>query len=230
MALALSGIMFSAVHVTAQVPGDINCNGFVDVSDMVRFIDFLNNPCDFLIDTECLRLNSDIDLDGRPMTIGDILIAPSLLNANAPPPYLPQHPEQDTITVASAIASPGDTLVLPIRITTADTIFAYQFLLDFDTDFIEFDTMVVYDPHLLHYSCSGEIYAAASHPDFYEYILLPGHHHIADIIVTAKLENEIPITTYISFTSNRPLGLYSGFANCSFFQPVLVDAEIRIEP
>lgn len=224
-------IILLAAPAFAQGPGDLNCNGFMDVSDLVRFLNFLNNPCEFNIYSECVRANGDVDLDGRPMTIGDILIAPTLMNPNSPPPpYLPQHPDQDTIKIESAVANPGDILVLPLWINTVDTIIALQFMLEVDNEYIEFDTLIVYGLPIALHICDGDIYCTASFPDFYQYMLFPGNYHVADIIVGVRLENDQQVTTYLSFSSDPTRALYTGFANSGFFQPVMVDGEIEIIP
>jgi hypothetical protein len=202
----------------------------MDVSDLVRILNYLHNPCELDIHSECVRENGDVDLDGRPMTIGDILIAPSYFGPGYDPPYLSQHPEDDTIMIEPAIANPGDILVLPLWINTVDTVIAFQFMLEVDIDYIEFDTMIVYGLPITQHICDGDIYGTASFPDFYQYMLFPGNYHIADIIVRVKLENDTPVTTSISFAADPPRALYTGFANSSFFEPIMVDAEIEILP
>lgn len=223
-------IILLATPAFSQAPGDLNCNGYMDVADLVRILGYLRNPCEFEIHSECVRENGDVDLDGRPMTIGDILIAPSYFGAGYDPPYLSQHPDQDTIKIESAIANPGDILVLPLWINTVDTIIAFQFMLEVDNDYLEFDTLIVYGLPIALHICDGDIYCTASFPDFYQYMLFPGNYHVADIIVSVRLENDQPVTTYLSFSSDPPRALYSGFANSGFFQPVMVDAEIEIIP
>lgn len=224
-------IILSAAPAFAQAPGDLNCNGFLDVADLVRILGYLSNPCEFEIYSECIRENSDIDLDGRPMTIGDILIAPSYFGQGYEPPYLSQHPDEDIIMLESAIAHPGDVLVLPLWINTADTVIAFQFLLDVDTEYIDFDTMIVYqDLSLAQNDCDGDIYGVTTRLSWDPFLLLPGIYHIADIIVNVNLENDQPVNTYLSFSSDPPRALYSGFANSNFFQPVMIDAEITIIP
>jgi hypothetical protein len=220
IAMSLIGLCLLAASAGGQIPGDLNCNGFMDVSDFVKFLNFLNQPCDFQLGNECDRQNSDLDLDGMPMTIGDILISNSFS----------QHPDQDTILVESATGNPGDLLTLPVRITTADTILAFQFLLQADTNYIEFESITVHGLPFAAHFCDDYFYGTASNPDFYQNILLPGNHYIADITVKLKLHNEQPATTYIAFSSDPPRALYSGFANSAFFQPVMIDAEIQIVP
>lgn len=230
--IALAGTVLLTAPVSAQGQGDLNCNGYMDVSDLVRFLGFMNHPCEFNIYSECVRTNGDVDLDGRPMTIGDILIAPSyFFGPGYDPPFLSQHPEDDTIMIESAVANPGDILVLPLWINTVDTIITLQFLLEVDADYIEFDTVIVYqNMPLAQHICDGNIYGVTTQLSWNPFLLLPGNYHIADIIVNVKLENDQNVITYLSFTSDPPAALYSGFANSCFFQPVMIDAEIQIIP
>jgi hypothetical protein len=223
-------IILLAAPIFSQVPGDLNCNGFMDVNDLVHAVHLVSN-CE-ISHSECSRRNGDIDGDGRPMTIGDLLFMPSLFVPGPLPPDYSRHPDLDTIMVESAIANPGETLVLPLWINTVDTLVSLQFLLELNTDYLEFDTVIVYnDFPLRQNNCDGNIYCNAM-GDFpiTTDLLLPGNHHIADIIVRVKLENDQQVTTYLSFASDPPKALYTGFANSSFFQPVMIDAEIEIIP
>jgi len=218
----------------AHVPGDLNCNGFVDVADLIVFVNALHYPCDFQFGSECVRRNSDVDLDGRSMTIADVVFIPWMLvyGYGSPPPEFPRHPELDTIMVESTIASPGETIALPLWVKTVDTLVAFQFLLEVDPDYIEFDTVIVYDDFPMRQNnCDGNIYCN-SMADIIKspVLLLPGNHHIADIIVTINPGNDEPATTSLTFSSFPSQALYSGFANSTFFLPVMVDAEIQIIP
>jgi hypothetical protein len=39
--------VFMTIPASAQVPGDLDCNGFMDVADLVKFLKFLDHPCGF---------------------------------------------------------------------------------------------------------------------------------------------------------------------------------------
>jgi hypothetical protein len=223
-------IILLAAPAFAQVPGDLNCNRFIDVNDLVHALNLVRN-CE-ISHSECSRRNGDIDGDGRSMTIGDLLFVPFLIIPDSLPPDYSRHPDLDTIMVESAIASPGETLALPLWVKTVDTLVSLQLLLELDTDYLEFDTVIVYNNFpLVQKNCDGNIYCYAM-GDFpiSTILLLPGNHHIADIMVTVKLENDTPVTTSISFAADPPRALYTGFANSSFFEPIMVDAEIEILP
>ncbi|UCC79768.1 MAG: T9SS type A sorting domain-containing protein, partial [Candidatus Zixiibacteriota bacterium] len=228
--IAIVGILFFAGPAAGQVPGDLNCNGFIDVEDIVRAVNLVN-ICEFS-HSECSWRNGDIDGDGRSMTIGDLLFMPFLFLPGPLPPDYSRHPDLDTIMVESAIASPGETIALPLWVKTVDTLVAFQFLLEVDQDYIEFDTVIIYnDFPLVQRNCDVNIYCNAI-GDFplTTILLLPGNHHIADIILNVNPGINQPDTTALCFSSVPLQALYSGFANSNFFLPVMVGAEIEILP
>lgn len=231
--IALAAILLSSVLVFAQVPGDLNCNGAVDVADLVSIVNILEYPCERNL-IECWRRNGDVDGDGWPLTIGDMYIIPYLLinGYGNYPPNFPNHPESDTILIESVVTVPGDSIPLPVWINTIDTLVVFQFWIEVDTDYVEFDTMIVYDYlPIRQFNCGGNLYFYTLFSGYDDpIILLPGNYHVADIIVNIKLENDAPVTTYLSFSSDPPRILYSGFANYTFYQPVMIDAEIQIVP
>jgi hypothetical protein len=226
-------IVLSAAPAFAQGQGDLNCNGFVDVADLTAIINILEFPCQTTLN-ECRRQNGDVDGDGWPLTIGDMSLIPNFLiygHGNFPPEFS-KHPESDTVMIESITTFPEDSISLAVWINTVDTRVAAQFWIELDTNFVEFDTMIVHNVlPFEQFNCQGNIYF---HSRFEGYdnpiVLLPGNYHVADIIVDIKLENDQQATTYISFESDPPRALYSGFANYYFFQPVMIDAEIEIIP
>ncbi len=233
--ILIAAIFFSvSAPAFAQVPGDLNCNGIVDAADLSIITNAFNFPCDFHFGSECARGNSDVDLDGRPLTITDMIIVPWRLiyGYGSSPPEFPRHPDLDTIMVESTSASPGETIALPLWVKTVDTLVAFQFLLELDNNYIEFDTVIVYDDFpLAQYFCDGDIYCYGMAEILNSPILLlPGNHHIADIIIMVNPENDHPTTTSLVFSSFPPKAMYSGFINSTFFLPVMVDAEIEIIP
>ncbi len=228
--IAVVGIVFFAVPAVAQVPGDLNCSGFIDVEDIVLAINLVN-ICEFS-HSECSWRNGDIDGDGRSMTIGDLLFMPFLILPDTLPPDYSRHPDLDTIMIESAIASPGETIALQLWVKTVDTLVAFQFLLEVDQDYLEFDTVIIYNNFpLVQRNCDVNIYCNAI-GDFplATILLLPGNYHIADIILNVNPGINQPDTTGLYFSSVPLQALYTGFANSDFFLPVFVDAEIEIIP
>jgi hypothetical protein len=231
--IVLITVMLFTLPAVAQVSGDLNCNGWIDVADLVFIVNILGFPCDTNL-SECWRRNGDADDDGWPLTIADMHIIPYFLiggYGNFPPSY-PQNPQYDTIMIESVTVSPGETISLPVWINTVDTLVAIQFWIELDTNYVEFDSMVVYDElPLRQFNCDGNLYSNTLFQGYDNSIVfLPGNYHIADIIINIKLENDRPVTTYLSFSSAPQRALYSGFANYFFFQPIMVDAEITIIP
>jgi hypothetical protein len=113
-----------------------------------------------------------------------------------------------------------------------DTLVAIQFLLEVDSDYLEFDTMIVYnDFPVTQYNCDGDIYGITNqvHQSF-PIVLLPGDYHIGDIILNVNPDINQPVNTGLYFSSNPQQALHSGLANSDFFLPVMVDAEIEIVP
>ncbi|UCE65774.1 MAG: T9SS type A sorting domain-containing protein [Candidatus Zixiibacteriota bacterium] len=216
-----------ATPALAQLLGDVNCNGYPwEIADAVLMARLHVEHCD-LFAPPCWE-NSDFDQDGQAPTVGDMIY---MVFFNDPPNY-PRHPHSDTLGVESAIAHPGETLTLPVWISTVDTLMAFQFLLETDVNYLEFDTLIASGNfQLLSSNCDGDIYSITPSPLFDEQVIdQPGNYHICDLILTVNPDINQPVITPLLFSSNPPLALFSGFANSAFFLPVMVDAEIEILP
>ncbi len=219
------------VPAFAQLPGDLNCNGILwEISDAVIGARILIESCDASI-LVCTYINGDMDGDGMPLTLGDIIPMFFIINGGGNPLNFPRHPESDTIMVESAAAHPGETIALPLWINTIDTLVAIQFLLEIDPDYLELDSMIIYDDFpLTQKNCNGNIYCVTNQDQYFPVVLLPGDHHIGDIILNVNPDINQQVTTGLYFSSVPMQALYSGFANSTFFMPVMIDAEIQIVP
>lgn len=230
--IILIAILGLAAPGTAQIPGDLNCDGTPwGIGDAVIGLQILIEACDAFI-LPCTVVNGDMDGDGIPLTIGDLIPFYFIINGNPNMPDYPRHPDLDTIIVESAITHPGEPLTLPVWIKTVDTLVGVQFLLEVDPDYLEFDTMIVYnDFPVTQYNCDGNIYGVTNqvHQSF-PIVLLPGDYHIADLILNVNPDINQAVTTGLYFSSNPQQALHSGFANIHFFLPVFVNAEIEILP
>ncbi len=224
--ICLIGLALLAVPASAQLLGDINCNGYPwEVHDAVLMVRLHVEHCD-LYAPPCWE-NSDFDQDGQAPTVGDMIY---FFNFNNLPNYS-SHPQSDTLEVESAIAHPGEPVVLGVWISTVDTIMGLQFLLETDTEYIQFDSLTERDiSPLLYSNCDGDVYCVTLLQINNPIILDPGNYHICDLFFTANPNITQPVTTPLLFSSNPPLALYSGLANPDFFLPVMVDAEIQILP
>jgi hypothetical protein len=225
--VTLIGIVSLAVSVSGQVPGDLNCNGFPwELADAVLAARLLIEPCD-IVPPPCPE-NSDFDRDGRGLTIGDLLY---YLYSSHNPPVYPHHPESDTLAMGSAVSHPGESFTLPVELLTVDIIMGFEFLLELDTDYLQFDSLIADDYFYLNHCIYDEhIYCVT--PDFYNFPVIdePGIYHVCDIFLTVNPEITQPLYTSILFSSIPDQALYSGLANSDFFLPVFVDAEIEILP
>jgi hypothetical protein len=135
--------------------------------------------------------------------------------------------------VESTITYPGETIVLPVTISTIDTIMGFQFLLEVDPDYLVFDSLIADDDfQLIYCSFNGDIYCRTN---YYSYpyspaITDPGDYHVCDLVLTVNPGINQPVTALLPFSVIPSRAMYSGFANSDFFLPVMVDAEIQILP
>ena len=218
-------IGFSA-PASAQLLGDVNCNGWAwEIQDLVLAARFLVEHCELYV-PYCWE-NSDLDGDGRALTVGDIIYMSYLMN----PPDFPRHPDADTFAVESAVIHPGETIALPVSISTVDTIMGFQFLLEIDTNYLQLYTLIPDSNfQLSHSDCGGYFYCVTTNLTQNPVIEEPGNYHVCDLILSANPDINQPVTTGLYFSSVPPLALFSGLANSAFFLPVMVDAEIEILP
>lgn len=212
---------------SAQLPGDMNCNGWAwEIADVVLAARFLIETCE-MYPPSCPE-NSNFDGDGRAFSIGDLLY---YFYSDDPPQYS-RHPGSDTLATESAEVRPGETIVLPVNISTIDTIMGFQFLLEVDPDYLVFDSLIADDNfHLVYCNFNGDIYCRTSYGTGYSPVITdPGNYHVCDLMLTVNPEVEQPATTLLPFSEIPHRAMYSGFANSDFFLPVLVDGEIQIIP
>jgi len=78
-------------------------------------------------------------------------------------------------------------------------------------------------------NCDG-YYQVMTFDGNYSFTLLPGEYLFAYVYATVNPDITQPVTTYIEFTEYLDYALYTGLGNMSFFEPILVDAEITITP
>lgn len=231
--IAIIAIIVLTVPASAQDPcGDLNCNGFCfEIADFVLGARIIAQRCVFDSLQQCTLDEGDVDEDGYLITIADVMTIAFIISGS-PFPDFPRHPQSDTIKVESAIASPGETLELPIYIKTIDTLTAFQISIETDPAYVTVDTLVFLDSFLFDFSyCSGHIYACGFDDGVFignPVTLLPGEYHIADLTVTVNPEIEEPDTTHIVFSNDPELLHYTAFSNGPFFTPVTVDGEIQI--
>jgi hypothetical protein len=219
-------VALTAIPASAQLIGDLNCNGWAwELVDAVLAARILIESCDIALPT-CPE-NSDIDRDGRAFTVGDLIYYFYLGH----PPNYGRHPLSDTIAIESIIAHPGENISLPVWISTVDIIMGFEFLLELDTDYLAFDSLIADEYFYLNDCIYYEhIYFNTPSHQHFPVIDEPGVYHVCDIFLTVNPAITQPVTTPILFSSIPPQALYSGFANSDFFLPVFVDAEIEILP
>lgn len=232
--LLAAGLIFLTIPAYSQPGcGDLNCNGnCYEIQDMVIGMIMIGDRCGFEY-FDCTVDYGDVDGDGIPITISDVMFMIYIINASDPPDFQ-QNPDSDTITIQSAEASPGDVLDIPISINTADVITAFQFTVQFDTNIISIDTITFIDSLMKSYSiCDGYAYGYGFSPGVWEgdeYTYLPGEHHIADIRIIVNPDISEPTDTYLEFLNDPENLNNTGFSNVPFIIPVTVDGGIHITP
>lgn len=227
-------VVFLCVPAFGQGGCDINGDGIdFSISDLIFLINILNSPPDFnyICDVDC-----DIDEDGNPLTIADIVLFYNMLidpEYYDNPPDFPYHPSSDTLQIESASASPGDNLILPVYLKTIDTLTAYQFYIYADTNYIEIDSVISNQDNGLLISFSNRCihgFAINNEDPTDSILLLPGEYYLADIYAHVNPDIDEPVVTHLTYSGCPEENFYTGLANLTFFEPVLVDAEITIMP
>jgi hypothetical protein len=233
--LIAAGLILLTIPAYAQEDcGDLNCNGWCfEIGDLVlgaRII-ALRCPSDYI--EQCTVDNGDVDGDGIPITIADVMKILYIVNGSDFPDFS-RHPESDTISIQSAYAAPGETLELPLFIKTVDTLTAFQFTIHFDSDFVTIDTVTFVDSMFKDFStCDGYIYGIGFSEEVWDgdyYSYLPGEYHVANIVLTVNSDIAEPVTTNLEFLNDPEAIRNTGFANIPLIIPVTVDGEIQITP
>ena len=227
-------LLVLATPCFAQLECDINRDGYAfTFADLIFLINGMNGSPDdgYNCDFDC-----DPDDDGNPLTIADIVI---LINSLFDPDYLDHapdfstHPDSDIFRISSAFVSPGDNMVIPVFLSTLDTLTAYEFRAFADTNYVKIDSVV---------SCHGDSLLIAFSErslhgfafNFSQYtdsiLLLPGDYHLADIYAHVNPDISEPVVTELVFSGCPEESFYTGLANLTFFEPVLVNGEITITP
>ena len=227
-------VAFLCVPAFGQVGCDINGDGLDrTIADLIFMFYILSQPPDvyYMCDLDC-----DLDEDGISVTIADIFILINILidpYYMDNPPDFPYHPDSDTLQIESASASPGDNLMLPVYLKTIDTLTAYQFYIYTDTNYIEIDSVISNQGENLRIPFSNRCihgYAYDFPPPIDSILLLPGDYYIADIYAHVNPDIDEPVVTHLTFSGCPEENFYTGLANLTFFEPVLIDAEITIMP
>lgn len=229
------GIVLLTVPAFAQDGrGDLNCNGVTfEIGDVVLGLEIIGNRCVYDFFEQCTVDNGDVDEDGIPLTISDVLEMLYLIN-NTDLPDFSRHPESDTIMIQSADAAPGETIELPLLIRTVDTLTAFQFTIRTDPQYVTVLTLSDMDDALVIFShCDGYIYGAGYQQEILEgeqISFLPGEYHLADIVLSISPDITEPVTTYVEFLNDPEAIHNTAFGNAPLIIPVTVDGEIRIIP
>lgn len=232
--IIIVGILLVLIPVSfcvAQLPGDFNCNGTVNMVDLTYLVNQLHSG---LIDTEsCTWQNGDLNSDSLCHTIADWQQFCIYFYPNPPNDIPPQPNQLDSIIVTNALALPAETVWLPIQVFAADSLRAFMIQLRFDQSFL-------LEPTARNYLNPDAIVSQLRNGDtFYWYyfdfapiIFGPGLNHIGDIGFVVS--DSVPLDTTLELELIGGDYYPSGLANNSyptyFIRPFLINGYIHIGP
>ena len=225
---ALFSAFALAVSGRAQIPGDFNCNGFVDASDIVVLANMINLNIPPIEDTSsCAWYAGDANDDSLYHTISDWMQFVYMFSGDAPGDNPPQPEELDSLIMADTIGVPGESLVLPLLVKTVDDLSGIFVQLHMDTLFFE---NISVSPGSDSLDINQYI---ADDRIFLDHIveLSAGYYHIADInfSIRADAPPDEEITIEIIGGDYYP----SALANISFptylIRPALISGTIYIQ-
>lgn len=220
---------------TNIIIGDLNLNGYPwEIGDLL----IAHNAVMFCWPLNLRqRLAGDIDQDGNPLTVTDLLyfyyIMIGIMDPDdlIPPYDFPNNPQSDTLVIESAEASAGEELILPVHLVTIDTLITLQFYVISDIQYITLDSLILNDSiPLEQVTCYGNPHVLALNFQAEPELIYPGTYYLGDLIAHVNPDIQAPVTTYIEFSNAPDSLLYTGLANPTFFEPVTINSEIHITP
>ena len=227
-------VLLLAIPAWGQADCDLNDDGnYFSIADVIFLLNELNSP---EINFDICNNDCDPDDDGLPLTVADmILLVNTLIDPNYPDsiPDFTRNPDADTLSLASILTSPGAQLSLPLYLNTIDTLTAFQFYISVDPEYLEITDFEIDLEINLNFALGLDnihVYTFNASGPSESILLLPGYYHIGDLQLNVADDIEEQMTTYAVFTGCPDYNFYTGFANLAFFEPVLVNSEINIDP
>jgi len=133
----LSAAFGLVVTGQAQIPGDFNCNGYLDSADLVMLSNMINLNVPPIEDTSsCTWYAGDANDDGLYHTISDWMQFVYMFSGDAPGDNPPQPEQPDSLMMADTIGVPGESLTLPLFVKTVDGLSGIFVQLHMDTLFL----------------------------------------------------------------------------------------------
>ncbi len=215
----------------AQVPGDFNGNGVVDVSDLIYLVSIILPFHGGTVDTGTyIWYVGDLNYDGVYHTVADWWQLPLEITGGADVPDNPPEPYYlDSIIVSDAAGAPGDSVVLPLFIESVENLSGIMIHAMFDSLNLVNCALSPGSDSLDYraYIEGGSLYANFL---FFGDGLQQGAYHAANLHFTIS-ENVPPDT---DLTIELVAGDYypSGFSNVSyptyFIRPILVNGIVHV--
>ena len=225
---ALLAVFALAVDSRAQMPGDFNCNGYLDASDIVLLANMINLNIPPIEDTSgCVWYAGDANDDSLYHTISDWMQFVYMFSGDAPGDNPPQPEQLDSLIMADTIGVPGESLVLPLFMKTVDDLSGIFVQLHMDTLFFE---NISVSPGSDSLDINQYI---ADNRIFLDHIdeLGAGYYNLADI--NFSIRDDAPSGEEITIEIIAGDYYPSAFANISFptylIRPVLINGTVYIQ-
>jgi len=226
-------VVAAAFGNSAQAICDLNGDGLDGgISDLILLMNtFLGSP----EEASACGWNCNPDGDDDSLTIADLaLFSFYLSDPDSEPPVYTFRPDDDTLSIESAQAAPGDRLYLPLYLNTIDTLLAYEMLINVDDRYLSIESFTtdIDDPGFYFVAAARKLHVYYIKPDgFSESDLIPpGQYHLGEIEVAVNSDIEEPVTTYITFSTCPDDNFHTGLANITYFVPVLQEGVVTINP
>ena len=226
-------IVLAAFNNSAQAICDLNGDGIEgSIDDLIWLVNAYNSsPDDFSV----CDVNCNPDGDDDSLTIADLILFPFYMtNPDGEPPVYTFRPDDDTLSIESAQAAPGDRLYLPLYLNSIDTLLAYEMLINVDDRYLSIESFTsdIDDPGFYFVATARKLHIYYIKPaDFGETDLIPpGQYRLGEIEVAVNPDIDQPVTTGITFGTCPDDNFYTGLANITYFVPVLQEGVITITP
>ena len=222
-----------AICANGQCLCDLNRDGLYNtIGDIIFAISIYNGSPE---EGSACGMNCNPDGDDDSLTIADMLLLSFyMMDPFGEPPAYTFRPNDDTLSIESTQAAPGDRLYLSLYLNTVDTLIAYEMLINVDDRYLTIESFVPdISDSVFHFAAAARKLHAyymmrdgLSGPD----LILPGQYHLGELELAVNPDIDEPVTTYITFGTCPDDNFYTGFANITYFVPVLVEGEITITP
>ncbi len=226
-----------------EVPCDLNNNGFVDVGDLVLYINLVEHIIAPPYPLPIYDPNLDCDRDSLHLTMNDLTgLVYSLDHGPAWGQGRQWWLPSDSLYIPEVEASPGDDIDIPVYLKTEHRLTYVQIALRYDPRLLKIDDFIIsdsipygYDPRV--YLFEGGISVVIVLAAYDDEVFYSGH--LGDLRAHVLVGSPEELETVVEFFDDPRQALYTGICSRNyiyeapgiqllFTHPVTVDGIIRI--